>query len=54
MTPGQHDAATIDLRRWPGGLGEGWHAGPLDQRSPAGGTPVGNGLRAQHGVAVAA
>ena len=54
MTPGQHDAAMIHLRRWPAGLVENQHRLALDQCSAARGAPVGNGLRAQHGVAVAA
>jgi hypothetical protein len=54
MTPGQHDAAMIDLGGRPGGLIERGRAGPLNQRPAARGTPVGNGFQSQHGVAMAA
>ena len=54
MTPGQNDAAMIDLGGRPGGLVECGRAGPLNQRSTARGTPVDNGFQFQHGTALAA
>jgi len=54
MTTGQEDAAMIHLRRGCTLLVESRNGLPLDQRPAAGRTPVGNGLKTQHGVAVAA
>jgi len=54
MTPGQNDAAMIDLGGRPSGLVERGRAGPLNQRSTACGTPVRDGLLFEYCPAVAA
>jgi hypothetical protein len=54
MTPGQHDAAMIDLNRWHSGLIDSRQAGPLNQRSAAGRTPICFSFFAEHGPALAA
>jgi hypothetical protein len=54
VTPGQDDAAMVDLGGGPGGLVEEGRAGTLNQCSSAGRTPVGFGFWTQHSVAVAA
>jgi hypothetical protein len=54
MTPGQHDAAMVDLRRWPTGLVENRKPCPLNQCPAASGAPVGHGLFVEHCPALAA
>src|ERR1035438_10017743 len=54
MTPGQYDAAMIDLRRWSARLVEFWGACPFNQGSPASRTPVRGILQLEYGVAIAA
>jgi len=54
MTPGQHDAAMIDLGHRRTGLIGNRQAGPFDQRSAAGRTPIRHSLFAEHCTALAA
>jgi len=54
MTPGQHDAAVIDLGRRAGALAESRQALPLQQRPAAGRTPIRESLFGKHRPAVAA
>jgi hypothetical protein len=54
MAAGQNNAAVVDFRLRAGGAIEGRHNLPLDQRSPAGGAPVGDSFSGKHGMAMAA
>jgi len=54
MTPRQHDAAVIDLRRRTSTVGNRGLGGLFDQSPTAGGAPVGNRVGGKHRMAMAA